>query len=110
MVKMHATVVNTHVTVVIRHVTGKQKWHIKLKNYVVTSTCCWRTSRLFHCCIHLKPAELLGGVKVRGVSRNFKTRRFIIVEDVMKKQLVHWLFVQRLLMSIGSILFLSQKQ
>ena len=37
MVKMHAIVVKTHVTVVIRHVTGKQKWHIKLKNYVVTS-------------------------------------------------------------------------
>ena len=36
MVKMHETVVNTHVTLVIQHVTGKQKWHIKLKNYVVT--------------------------------------------------------------------------
>ena len=49
-----------------------------------TATCCWRTSRLFHCCIHLKPAELLGGLEVRGVSHNFKTRRFIIVEDAMK--------------------------
>ena len=35
-VKMHATVVNTHGIVVIRHVKGKQKWNIKLKNYVVT--------------------------------------------------------------------------
>ena len=32
MVEMHETVVNTHVTLVIRHVTGKQKWRVKMTN------------------------------------------------------------------------------
>ena len=35
MVKMHETVVNTHVTLVIRHVTGKQKWRVKMTKSLV---------------------------------------------------------------------------
>ena len=32
---MHETVVNTHITLVIRHVTGKKKWWVKMTNSLV---------------------------------------------------------------------------